>query len=267
MDQTLIAGRYEIHGLAGPGFGGQAFAAMDRRLGRPVMLDLIRRPGCEDAEDRLRRALREARIAGRLAHPNILAVLDTGLAPDYAWVAHAASGGETLAAALRRNGPASVAEAARIMDEILDALAVVHTRGICHLALRPATILLTTGGRPQPRFGQAQVTGFGLARLDARHPCPVRSRGAAPDHRADIRAAGILFRQLLTGAAEPERTVLPPAFARIIARALAEPPEDRFPDADSMAWAIRVAALPAGAALPGLPLPPGPIGSPGQKAT
>ncbi|MDB5374174.1 MAG: hypothetical protein JWP04_2816 [Belnapia sp.] len=301
MDQTLIAGRYEIRDLPGPGIGGTAFVATDRRLGRPVALKLIGRPGIgrpgierpgpadATAEEVLHRALREARIAGRLSHPNILAVLDTGHCPDYAWIAHELPGGESLEAALERDGPAASAEAARIMDEILDALETVHVRGIVHGALQPGNILLADApahawnGAAGPRFGQARLTDFGLARLGQSGwqplgpipgllppgaiPAPEQLRGEPGDHRADIWAAGILFHQLLTGAkplAGPpvvpadlaedppaiDRPGLPAGFARIIARALATRPEDRFPDAESMAAAIRVAALPPATAIP-----------------
>lgn len=282
MDETLIAGRYEIRDLLGRGAGGTVLAAMDRQLRRPVALKLIRRPGLAEpaAGEVLQWALQEAQLAGRLSHPNILAVHDAGRCPDYAWMVHELVIGETLKTALEREGPPPLPEVGRIMGEVLAGLAAAHARGIIHRDVKPQTILLVE--RPGPGLGRVRLTDFGIARLaeaglavHGQAPptpgslAPEQLRGAPVDHRVDLWGAGVLLYQLLTGgqpfegapvsvmqaileAAVPRPSLrvpgLPPAFDAVIARALAKRPGDRFADAESMAEAIRVAVLP-----PGLP--------------
>lgn len=284
MDETLIAGRYEIRDLLGRGAGGTVLAAMDRQLCRLVALKLIRRPGPAEPEAReaLQRALREAQLAGRLSHPNILAVHEAGTCPDYAWIVHELVVGETLRTALEREGPPPLPEVVRIMGEVLAGLAAAHARGIVHREVKTQTILLVE--RPGPGLGRVRLTDFGIARLaeaglavHGQAPptpgnlAPEQLRGAPVDHRVDLWGAGIVLYQLLTGgppfegapvsvmqaileAAVPPPSLrapgLPLGFDAVIARALAKCPGDRFADAESMAKAIRVAAMP-----PSLPVP------------
>lgn len=284
MDETLIAGRYEIRDLLCRGAGGTVLAAMDRLLGRLVAVKLIRRPGLDDpaAIDALHRALQDAQIAGRLSHPAILAVHETGKCPDYAWVAQELVQGETLQAAIDRDGPQPLAEVARIMDELLGGLGAAHARGIVHGDLKAGTIMLAAhqgaGMADAPRLGLGRVKlgDFGIARLvqagpavngpAAGLPAPEHLRGEAIDHRADIWAAGILLHQLLTAerpwegapvallqaileceppAASRRCQGLPPMLDGVVARALAKQPADRFQTVADMADAIRVAVMPA----------------------
>jgi serine/threonine-protein kinase len=278
MDMTLIAGRYGIRDLLGSGAGGTVLEAMDHRLGRLVALKLIRRPAADDpdAEEALRRARQEAQAAGRLSHPGIVAVHDVGQGPDYAWIVLELVIGETLQAALRRDGPPPLEEAVRIMTELLAALGAAHARGIIHRDVKPANILLAVG--PEPGWGQVRLTDFGIARLDEAGltlhgqmlgtpsaMAPEQVRGEVADERADLWAAGVVLYQLLTGARPFEGAPIaimqailnqeppppaaraagvPPAMDAVIARALAKRREDRFPDAAAMAEAIRLAARP-----------------------
>jgi serine/threonine-protein kinase len=278
MDMPLIAGRYAIRDLLGSGAGGTVLEAMDHRLGRLVALKLIRRPAADDpdAEEALRRARQEAQAAGRLSHPGIVAVHDVGQGPDYAWIVLELVIGETLQAALRRDGPPPLEEAVRIMTELLAALGAAHARGIIHRDVKPANILLAVG--PEPGWGQVRLTDFGIARLDEAGltlhgqmlgtpsaMAPEQVRGEVADERADLWAAGVVLYQLLTGARPFEGAPIaimqailnqeppppaaraagvPPAMDAVIARALAKRREDRFPDAAAMAEAIRLAARP-----------------------
>lgn len=165
MDETLIAGRYEIRDLLGRGAGGTVLSAMDRQLRRLVALKLIRRPGLAEpaVREALQRALQEAQLAGRLSHPNILAVHDAGQCPDYAWIVHELVIGETLRTTLERVGPPPLPEVVRIMGEVLAGLAAVHARGIVHRNVKPQTILLVE--QPGPGLGRVRLTDFGIARL------------------------------------------------------------------------------------------------------
>ncbi|RYJ03209.1 MAG: serine/threonine protein kinase, partial [Acetobacteraceae bacterium] len=208
--------------------------------------------------------------------PNILAVHDAGRCTDYAWIVHELVIGETLKAAIERDGAPALPEAVRIMGELLAALAAAHARGIVHRDVKTQTILLLE--RPGPGLGRVLLTDFGTARLaeaglaiHGQAPptpgslAPEQLRGAPVDHRVDLWGAGIVLYQLLTGtqpfegapvsvmqAILEDKVPLPslrspgllPGFDAVIARALAKRPGDRFADAESMAEAIRVAAMP-----------------------
>ena len=216
------------------------------------------------------RFAREAEAAGRLRHPNIVALFDAQPASGL-FVFELMSGG-TLADRLAANGPLSPAAGRRLALDLLAALGAAHERGIVHRDVKPANVFFDAagnaklgdfGGAHLVDFGQTQSGGF-LGTLAYMSPEQISNApiGAA----ADIYALGAtLFEALVgrppflgpdlvgqhLGEAPPSAAALRPALTslhdQVLARALAKVPADRFASAIEMAEAI--AAWPVEAAL------------------
>ncbi len=111
------------------------------------------------------RLLCEARSLAQVSHPNVLAVYDSGLAGDRAYVAMELVQGQTLRRWLERE-PRSLLTVAEALLKIGEGLAVVHQAGLIHRDIKPENILVEDGGRPL-------LIDFGLARAtEAPEPCP-----------------------------------------------------------------------------------------------
>jgi serine/threonine-protein kinase len=270
--------KYELRGTLGAGAMGVVLDGFDRAIERRVAIKLVRKPAPDDVEavEAAARFKREAQAAGRLSHPGIVAVYDYGENEDTAWIVMERVDGGTLKAVLDRNERLPVRETARIMGQVLNALAYAHARGVIHRDIKPANVMLTSEG-------DAKLADFGIARLEnsamtqvgtlmgtPSYMAPEQLRGEALDARADIWAAGVMLYQLLTGEkpfpggfsavmhkvlnTEPVppsalSATSPPALDAVVMRALAKRPDDRWPDARAFAAAIE-AAIAAPAAAP-----------------
>jgi len=295
-----IAGKYAIVGLLGAGGMGAVYRAVQEPVGREVALKVIRSTG----DDRLkvqRRFEMEAGVVAGLTHPNTVTLYDFGVHEDGTlYMVLELVRGRPLAAEIGQ-GPMPYPRVVRIVAGVLDALVEAHDLGLVHRDLKPANIMLvqTRWGSESVRvldFGIAKAVGGEAAAADQltqtgmvfgtpRYMAPEQATGKEIDARTDLYALGVVAWQCLTGSApfeadntfelllahrqqelppmEPELGV-PEALAAAVRRALAKAPGDRFPDARSMADALRaatgmavgeeapadVAAGPEGAALP-----------------
>jgi serine/threonine protein kinase/tetratricopeptide (TPR) repeat protein len=268
MRETI--GRYRIVGRLGEGGMGIVYDAWDDQLGRPVAVKTLRGVATDArAEERLRR---EARAAASLNHPNICQLYEIGEDGDTLYIAMERLEGESLAARLARNTLAPV-EAAQVALAILTALEAVHRRGLVHRDLKPSNVFLTPHGVKLLDFGvarQVQTTGNatepeltlpGTVVGTPFYMAPEQVLGQVVDARADLFAVGAMLFEMLSGsppfaaptpAAVLERllTERPPALGgspsvaaidRVLHRALARRPEQRYPDAGAMAQDLRLA--------------------------
>jgi serine/threonine-protein kinase len=262
--------KYELRGTLGAGAMGVVLDGFDRAIERRVAIKVVRKPAAEDAEaiEAAARFKREAQAAGRLSHPGIVAVYDYGENDETAWIVMEMVSGGTLKAILDRNERLPVKETARIMIQVLNALAYAHARGVIHRDIKPANVMLTAEG-------DVKLADFGIARLEnsamtqvgtlmgtPSYMAPEQLRGEALDARADIWAAGVMLYQLLTGEkpfpggfsavmhkvlhTEPVppsalSATSPPALDAVVMKALAKRPDDRWPDAKAFAAAIEAA--------------------------
>src|SRR5688500_8605180 len=139
--QQAIAGRYSLDRELGRGGMGIVYLAREVHLDRLVAIKLL--PPERAAQPSLReRFLREARLAAKLSHPNIIpihAVEETG---GFVYYVMAYVEGETLADRVRNRGPLSSSEAARVLREVAWALAYAHGQGLVHRDVKPDNILL-----------------------------------------------------------------------------------------------------------------------------
>jgi serine/threonine protein kinase len=204
-----------------------------------------------------RRLEREAEVVRKLDHPNIvplLAAFDGNLI--YAYVA-----GSDLASVLA-GGPLPLSRAVKIVTDVLQALSHAHLHGVVHCDVKPANVLLKGERALLTDFGFAKdlaltaITGDQEMLGTPNYMAPEQFRGVRTDHRSDLYGAGAVLYHALTG--EPPygsqvvrwlvgddrvpRSELPSSAAglsRVVARALARDPEERYPDADAMLSALR----------------------------
>jgi eukaryotic-like serine/threonine-protein kinase len=265
-------GRYVIERIIGRGAMGVVYLAFDPHIERQVALKTIRReltaderPGetpDESTHDLTARFLNEARAAGRLVHPNIVAVYDYGEAGDTAFITMEYVRGESLAARLaqhvRAGSRMGSPRALRWFVQLLDALDYAHNAGIVHRDIKPANLLIA-------QRGECKVADFGIAHLDTSYltqsgtmlgtpsyMSPEQFTGDAVDARADLFSAAVVLYEMLTGVCPftgtpsavmqkilndsppaPSSLVpdLPGYIDAMLMKALSKRPEDRFASA------------------------------------
>jgi len=264
-------GKYEIRRELGSGAMGVVYEAFDPSIERVVALKTIRRDQVEGAEaqDAIARFQREAKAAGRLNHPNIVAIYDFGEDAGTLFIAMEFVAGRELKSYFENNERFEIKEIVRIMGQLLDALDYSHINGVVHRDIKPANIILLPDG-------QVKVADFGIARIESSqytqagtvlgtpaYMSPEQFMGQVVDGRSDIFSAGVVLYQFLTGerpftggATTIMHKVLhenPPApsmlsvqvprlFDAVIAKAMAKRPEDRFEIARLFKQAIMLAA-------------------------
>ena len=204
--QSALAGRYSIERELGRGGMGVVYLAREVRLDRPVALKLLppvlaAQPGPRD------RFLREARMAAKLSHPNIIPIHAVDEVGEFVFFAMAYVEGETLTDRVRRRGPLSAADAARVLREVAWALAYAHGLGVIHRDVKPDNIMLesSSGRALVADFGIAgQVTG--AAALDGgevigtpEFMSPEQALGEQVDGKSDLYALGVVGYFALSG--------------------------------------------------------------------
>ena len=210
-------GPYEILAPLGAGGMGEVYRARDTRLGRDVAVKIL--PAALAAHaDRLARFGQEARAAGALNHPNILAIYDLGTHGDLPYIVSELLEGQTLRDRIAQ-GPLPARKATDLAAQMARGLAAAHERGIVHRDLKPENVFVT-------RDGRAKVLDFGLAKLLERDPqaagftnlpttparteagvvmgtvgymAPEQVRGQAADPRSDLFALGAILYEMLSG--------------------------------------------------------------------
>jgi serine/threonine protein kinase len=153
-------GPYEVVSWLGAGGMGEVYRARDSRLGRDVAIKLIPDSFATD-RIRLDRFEQEARAAGQLNHPNILAVYDVGSHAGAPYIVSELLEGESLGSRLR-GGALSTRKAVDYARQIALGLAAAHDKGIVHRDVKPENLFVTNDGRIKILdFGIAKLTGPG----------------------------------------------------------------------------------------------------------
>ncbi|GEM33241.1 hypothetical protein NN3_42480 [Nocardia neocaledoniensis NBRC 108232] len=256
---TLFAG-YTIERLLGTGGMGAVYLAEHPRLHRRVAIKVLGHGLSLDSKAR-NAFEREATVAARLEHPNIVSVYDrSGPHDQVLWLSMKyVAGGDAIGLLGAEPTGLTPARALRLIQGAAAALDFAHEQGVLHRDVKPANLLVerdAAGGET------ALLTDFGIARtLDDTvtlsgmaatfaYAAPERFHGHTVDHRADIYSLGCTLFQLLTGqppfprgdqaaviaahlGAPPPRPTelrpeLPRAIDAVIATAMAKRPEDRF---------------------------------------
>jgi Tol biopolymer transport system component len=283
---TLTAGSrvgpYQVLGLLGTGGMGEVFRVRDTRLGRDVALKVLPESFAGDAE-RLRRFDQEARAAGSLNHPNVLAVYDVGTHNGLAYLVSELLEGQTLRDRIAAGGALPVRKAVEVGAQAALGLAAAHDKGIVHRDLKPENLFLTSDGR-------LKILDFGLARQiscadgpgeawesetrltdpgtvlgTVGYMSPEQVLGRPADHRSDLFSLGAVLYEALSGQKAFQRPssvetmnailkedppdlagvapVVPPGVERIVRRCLEKGTAERFQSARDLAFALESLSL------------------------
>ncbi len=274
-------GPYEVVAALGAGGMGEVYRAKDPRLGREVAIKVLPAYFCRDL-DRLRRFEQEARAAGALNHPNILAVYDVGTHDGAPYLVTELLEGSTLRNRLS-GGPLPPRKATEYGTQIAQGLAAAHDKGIVHRDLKPENIFVCRDGRIKildfglakltaPEAGDATVTGLdlrgetgaGVVLGTAGYMSPEQVRGEKADARSDIFSFGVVLYEALSGqrafagrsAADRASAILkddppdlrstgrniPVAVDRMVRHCLEKNPEERFQSARDLAFHLETAS-------------------------
>jgi eukaryotic-like serine/threonine-protein kinase len=268
METIDALGKYEIKRPLGRGAMGTVYEGWDPIIARRVAIKTVKLPDSADpeTEEALARFRREAQAAGRLTHPNIVAVFDYGETNDLAYIVMEFVDGPPLKTLLDKQERFALTDTVRVMEDLLAGLQFSHERGVVHRDIKPANVMLTS-------TGQAKIADFGIARIESSsmtqagtllgtpaYMSPEQFMGQVVDARTDIYSSGVLLYQMLTGErpfeggmsaimhkalnTEPPApsqlsVTAPPSFDAVVRRAMAKRPEDRFASASAFAEAMR----------------------------
>ncbi|MEV6901008.1 serine/threonine-protein kinase [Amycolatopsis sp. NPDC051372] len=159
-ESRQIAGRYQLVELIGSGAMGMVWRGEDKILGRVVAVKELLMPmnqGEEKVAEAKSRAMREARIAARLQHPNAISVFNVVEYEDRPWLIMEYLPSRSLSAKLHDDGPLTVDEVIPIAVQLAGVLAAAHRAGIVHRDVKPGNVLLGEDGT-------VKVTDFGISR-------------------------------------------------------------------------------------------------------
>jgi hypothetical protein len=243
---ALLADRYRLQTLLERTRVGMVWLTLDTVLDRAVTVTLIDPRIGEDAVAR-DRLFANARALATASPPRLVGLFDAGMDEDVPFLVTERTTGETLEEAVQREGQLAPDRATAVVADVLDALTEAHAAGVLHLDVSMADVVVDDRGR-------VRVRNAGIAEAAAAAGLPggrTAPEGVAADARSDVWQAGALLVELLTGrpftaAAEAMDVRAPRAVRAVAARALADDPEDRFPDARSMAAALRSVTRPTG---------------------
>jgi HAMP domain-containing protein len=199
----LFALRYEIRGLVGRGGMGAVYRALDRELDEEVAVKVLERNGkgtpASGSEQQLRR---EIKLARTITHPNVVRAYDFGESDGIRFFTMEYVAGTTLRELLDESGRLALTPALQIAKQVCRGLGAVHRAGIVHGDLKPANVVVMTGG-------VAKLTDFGVARARRQvgsafagtppYMSPEQVRGAELDERSDLYSAGVVMFEMFTG--------------------------------------------------------------------
>jgi serine/threonine-protein kinase len=262
--------RYEIEAELGRGAMGVVYRARDPKLDRTVAIKTVSLTGLDpDAQQEYRkRFVVEAQAAGRLSHPGIVTIFDVREEEAEPYLVMEYVEGQSLQQVLsRENRTLPLSTTLRLIQLLAEALHYAHTQGVVHRDIKPANILVSVDGQPK-------ITDFGIAKLNQTEltlpgqvlgspafMAPEQLSDESSDARSDLFSLGVILYYMLTGhrpfQGNSTTTVcfklvnheplpvsafeskFPPELDKIVARAMAKDPAQRYQSGMAMASDIR----------------------------
>lgn len=271
MQQNI--GRFQLIRQIGRGAAATVYEAFDPRIGRSVALKVLTVVGTLEGAARreaIERFYREARLAGKLSHPNIAQIYDVGEDAGRYYIAMELCSGVSLRDVLRFEGRLSEQRVKNIALQVLSALEAAHAEGIVHRDIKPENIIVAQGD-------QVKLTDFGIAKAlsgttmtqtgtmlgTPAYMSPEQVLGKDVDARSDLFSLGTVLYECLSGRKpfdgdsitavthkiayvdpEPLRGVVSP-WPEIVMKLLAKAPSDRYQCATDVLLDIRADRAPA----------------------
>jgi len=273
-EQPERIGKYVIHSVLGKGAMGVVYKAFDPGIERVVAVKTVRKDLVDPdlAVQVMARFQNEAKAAGRLLHPNIVSVYEYGEDEVNAFIAMEYVEGTGLREYLNRKASFDLGQIVAIISQLLLALDFAHERGVVHRDVKPANLILTSGGA-------LKVADFGIARIDTSnltnagmvmgtpsYMSPEQCQGKEIDRRSDLFSAGVVLYELLTGEkpfsgsieaiafkicyedprppSEISKLPISPSLDAVVATALAKDCATRFQNAKAFNRAVRLSLDP-----------------------
>ena len=266
-------GRFEVEKELGKGAMGVVYLGKDPKIGREVAIKtmaLAQEFEPEELAGAKERFFREAQTAGRLSHPNIVTIYDTGEEHDFCYIAMELLRGGDLTPYTKPGHLLPIDTAVSIAARAADALGYAHREGVVHRDVKPANLMW------HQETDSLKVTDFGIARLTASSKTktgmvlgtpsfmsPEQLAGKRIDGRSDLFSLGVMLYQLLAGrlpfegesmaqlmfkiANEPPADIkavnpaIPDMLVAFLDRALAKNPDERFQTGEEFGGALRAA--------------------------
>ena len=271
LSDLKTVGRYEIIGQLGQGSMGVVYRGRDPYIGREVGIK-IARPSSnvvgEKVDKYRERFFLEAQSAGRLMHPNIIAVYDAGMYKDFCYITMEYVDGPTLERHCKKDNLLPISKVMEIMFVVCKALDYAHKMDVVHRDVKPSNIMLT-------QSGSVKIADFSIAQIKSEqtvsegiigspsYMSPEQVKEEPVGDRSDIFSLGSVLYELLTGEQafpgdnyfsivyritneEPVpireiRSEVPEVLERIVRKALAKEPADRYQTCMDLAYDLRVA--------------------------
>ncbi|HEY3173918.1 MAG TPA: protein kinase [Thermoanaerobaculia bacterium] len=272
LERGSSIGPYQVLFRLGSGGMGEVWRARDTRLDRDVAIKVLSQDAVRDA-DRMRRFAMEARAASSLNHPNILTVHEIGESEAGPYLVTEYVDGETVRAILTE-GPMPLARAVDVALQAAEGVANAHAVGIVHRDLKPENLMVNREGLVKILdFGLAKLlrpgevsednalnighTATGMIIGTAGYLSPEQLRGEKASERSDVFALGVVLYEMATGEnpfrrnnavdtftailrddpppLEQKLGAIPEDLSRIVRKALAKKPEDRYASARELA--------------------------------
>jgi urea transport system substrate-binding protein len=263
-------GKYQVTRLIGSGGMATVYEAEDTTLNRHVAIKFLPEARKEQ-HVAVERFINEAQVAGRLNHPNIIAIYDIGFEHEAYYIAMELLNPGSAGHYLKRRGRMNWFEAAHVVAQCCSALTAAHQAGLIHRDIKPDNILVSPAGTVKladfglvkELFEETGLTKSGVVVGTPLYMSPEQASAQPLDARTDIYSLGATFFALLSGSPpyttgsvpqimmahvkapvpDPRRTApeVPESIVQIVRRSMAKRPSERFQNAEEMRHALEAA--------------------------
>ena len=272
--QKLRGDRFQVVAKLGSGAFGEVYRARDSVLGRDVAIKRIRLDAFAEAsklEEVKQRFLREAQVAARLRHPNIVTTHDIVSTPTMSFIVMELVEGQTLQSLLKSQGRLDLANTIQVVSQVAAALDHAHENQVVHRDVKPANIMIEPSD-------QVNVMDFGIAKLKTgtnltatgnilgtpNYMSPEQTRGEKIDGRSDLFSLAcilyeclseerafkgdsvtVILLKILTEDPPPvdyDGIGLPPALSTVLHRAMAKQADERYASGAELVQGLRAVA-------------------------